>query len=547
MPKRRLHVLTLCAAIAASIGHALAADADAQRTEERLPEPAKPVTETGDPTSDADLEITYATFAPFVLKSITVDGLTSIPLSEAEACAAPYVGETVGPIELTSLTQCITQAYRSRGLFLSRAIVPPQQVSEGILKIRAIEGYVSAVTPKGIDQVEADAQFAATLAERPAQLATFERALLLLADRYGHRITTSQLAADPSDPARYTFNLAVEVDPFAWRLYGDNRGTEAHGPEQAYAWVAWNALFGAPDRLAVSLFTTPTDTSELVYADIVYSRGWGQGLVWSEIGASLSRSREADSMNSNDVDRVFGRLTMPLLRSRAQSLWAGLTFDARDTKEPGLASYTVDESTRVLRGSLSYTLVEGATRIDLTLEGARGVDAIGASKNGAARLTRSDARPQFTKVRLDAALTQKFLDDWELAVAGAAQLADGALASSEEFGVGGPRFGRAYDYSEIIGDHALAGMAELRWNLRDAFGPKTHLQLFAFADAASIWNTGLASSAREADLSSAGAGLRMVFWPGNVLTLEAAKPLSGGPRATGDSDLRFFVTLSLGW
>lgn len=528
------------------MGLALAADEHAQRIEERLPESAKP-SDTAAPANDADIEVTYATFAPFVLKSIALDGLASIPVAEAEACAAPYVGETVGPIELTSLTQCITQKYRSRGLFLSRAIIPPQQVSDGILKIRAIEGYVAAINPKGIDQAEADAQFAATLTERPAQLATFERALLLLADRYGHRITASQLVADPGDPARYAFNLAVDVDPFAWRLYGDNRGTEAHGPEQAYAWVAWNALFGAPDRLAVSLFTTPTDTSELVYGDITYSRGWGQGILWSEIGASLSRSREADTDQSNDVDRVFGRLTVPLLRSREQSLWAGLAFDARDTKEPALPAPTVDESTRVLRGSLSYTLVEGATRIDLALEGAQGFDALGASKNGAPRLTRSDARPQFSKVRLDAAVAHKFLGDWEVAVAGAAQLADGSLVSSEEFGVGGPRFGRAYDYSEIVGDHALAGMAEVRWNWRDAFGPRTNLQLYAFADAASIWNTGRVPVVDEADLSSAGAGLRLVFWPGNMLALEAAKPLSGGPRATGDSDPRFFLTLTLGW
>jgi hemolysin activation/secretion protein len=546
VPKRRLKLLTVGAAIAASIGLASAAAEDAQRIEERLPQAAKPA-ETIAPATDADVEVTYATFAPFVLKSIAVDGLTSIPLSEAEACAAPYVGQTVGPIELTSLTQCITQRYRSRDFFLSRAVVPPQEVSDGVLKIHAIEGYVAAVSPDGIDQAEADAQFAATFAERPARLATFERALLLLADRYGHRVTTSQLAADPSDPSRYTFKLAVDIDPFVWRLYGDNRGTEAHGPEQAYAWVAWNALFGAPDRLAVSLFTTPTDTSELVYADVVYSRGWGQGVLWSEIGASISRSREADSGHSNDVDRVFGRLTVPLLRSRAQSLWAGLAFDARDTKEPALPAPTVDESTRVLRGSLSYTVIEGATRIDLAIEGAQGFDTLGASTNGAPRLTRNDARPQFSKVRLDASLTHKFLDDWEMAVAGAGQLADGALVSSEEFGIGGPRYGRAYDYSEIIGDHALAGMAELRWNWRDAFGPRTNLQLYAFADTASIWNTGSAWAPGEADLSSAGAGLRLVFWPGNMLTLEAAKPLSGGPRATGDSDPRFFLTLTLGW
>lgn len=531
---------------ALATGAALAAGDDAQRVEERLPEPTKPLEDGEASVSRDDLEVTYATFAPFVLKSISVDGLTSIPLSEAQACAAPYVGQTVGPIELTALTQCVTQHYRRRDLFLSRAIIPPQQVSDGVLKVRAIEGYIAAIAPKGIDQAEADAQFAATLVERPASLATFERALLLLADRYGHRVTASQLVTDANDPARYTFNLAVAVNPMSWRLYGDNRGTEAHGPEQAYAWVAWNALFGAPDRLAVSLFTTPTDVSELLYADIAYARGWGQGVVWSEIGASLSRSREPGSDDSNDVDRVFGRLTLPVLRSRAQSLWAGVTLDARDTKEPTTPGFAVDESTRVLRGSLSYTLVEGATRMDMLVEASTGLDALGASENGAPRLTRADARPQFSKVRLDASVTHRLPGDWEIALSGSAQLADGSLASSEEFGVGGARYGRAYDYSEIIGDHAVAGAAELRWNWRNALGPQTNIQIYAYADAANIWNAGFAPSVREDDLASAGAGLRLVLMPGSLLVLEAAKPLSRDPFATGDSDPRFFVTLTFG-
>ena len=544
--------LALAALLLTSASTPARADTDAQRIEERLPVEARPPADAAGTPAPPDFEINYATFAPFVLKSVTFDGTTAVPAAEATACAEDLVGKTIGPIELTGLTQCVTRLYRDRGYFLSRAIVPPQEVRDGVLHVRAIEGYIAAVAPKGIDQAEVDAQFANTLHERPADLATFERALLLLADRYGHRIATSQLAADPNDPARFTFNIAIELVPVAWRVYGDNRGTEAHGPEQAFAWVAWNSLFGAPDRLSVSLFTSPNDTRELLYAEAVYARSWSSGFVWTELGASVSRSSEGTApqmmAGNNDVDRIFGRITVPVVRARAQSLWAGLAFDARDTDAVELPATFTNESTRVLRGSLSYTLVAGATRADLYLELSHGFDALGASSNGDPDLSRADARPEFSKVRLDASLQHKFWDRWEIAVMAAGQIADGALVSSEEFGGGGARFGRAYDYSEIIGDHGAAAAAELRWNWKAPIAFLTNVQLYAFADTVSIWNAGYAPSGWEdADLSSAGLGVRLTARPGILATVETAKPLTRDVAAEGDRSARVFVSLSLGW
>jgi hemolysin activation/secretion protein len=530
----------------------LASADDAQRIEERLPTEAKPAEDATAPAQTTELEANYATFAPFVFRSMAIHGMTAVPVSEAQECARALVGQTVGPIELTTLAQCITRLYRDRDLFLSRAVVPPQEVVDGVLRIQAIEGYIVGIVPKGIDQAEVDAQFVRSLVERPANLATFDRALLLLADRYGHRIKTSQLAADPNDPARYTLNIAVEVVPVAWRVYGDNRGTDAHGPAQAFAWIAWNSLLGAPDRLSASVFVTPADTHELLYAEAVYARSWSSGLIWTELGASVTRSSDGTVpqplAGNNDVDRVFARITVPIWRARAHSLWAGLMFDARDTSALELPATYTDESTRVLRGSLSYTLVEGATRADLHVEVSHGFDALGASTNGDPGLSRADARPEFSKVRLDATLQHKFWDRWEVAVMAAGQIADGALVSSEEFGGGGARFGRAYDYSEIIGDHGAAAAAELRWNWKPPIAFLTNLQLYAFADAVSVWNAGYTpSSWADADLSSAGLGMRLTARPGILATVEAAKPLTRDVAAERDRSTRVFFSLSLGW
>jgi hemolysin activation/secretion protein len=552
----RLSWVQLCLlAVAAALlaPQAVRAADDSQRLEERLPTAAKPGDEAAPapalaPATQADL----ASFPEFTLRTVDIEGVTAFPKPDALACTEGLVGKTVSAIEIVELTQCITRLYRERGFFLSRAVVPQQEVIDGKLKVRAIEGYIAAVAPTGISQADADGQFANALSERPVRLATFERALLLLADRGGHRITTSQLAPDPSDPARFTLVIGVTISHVAWRFYGDNRGTEPHGPEQMLGSVAFNALLDDGDRLAFQVFTAPTDTTELLYGDLNYARAWVDGAFWTEFGASASHSRDGALppilAPVSEVERVYGRLTVPILRARAQSLWAHLAFDARGTELYDPLGPDADEATRIVRGSANYTLIVGDTRGDAMVELAHGLDVFDASENGDAALTRADGRPQFTKVRLDATVQHKFSDRWELALMAAGQLADGALVAAEEFGGGGARFGRAYDYSEIVGDDGIAGAAELRWNWRNALNAVAHLQLYAYVDAVRIWNIGADPFQNDdASLSSAGGGLRVTPIPGMLATIEATKPWSRDVAAEGDRSPRIFVSLSVGW
>lgn len=547
LPARRKRVAGCIAGalLLCTVGMTHAAEAtDPQRIEERLPtEQAKPDVAAPPPVKGDDEDL--AAIQPFALKAVAFEGMTAIKRREAERCAADMIGEEVGAADLAGVTSCVTALYRERDFFLSRAIVPKQEVRDGLLTVRVIEGYIAAVQPEGLDQVDADAQFAPAFAERPARLGTFERSLLLLADRYGRRITSTKLAADDKDPARYTLKLAVKLAPVTWRVFGDNRGDAYQGPEQGLAAVSFNSPFGASDRIIAQLFTAPTDRSELFFADIGYGRGWFGGDLWTEIGASTSRSSSDGFFPAfvSESERRYARLIVPVLRSREQSLWVKFQADARDTAVLSATAVSSNESTRVLRGSLSYALVAGATRADIALETAHGLDAFDASQNGDSNLSRADARPQFTKARLDATVTHRLFGQLDVVATGAAQWSDGALVASEELGAGGARFGRAYDYSEIVGDQGIAGALELRWTWKKLNDWLTSVQVYAFADAARIWNDDSPSES----LTSAGGGVRIGVSPGLTATVEVAKPLSRDVLSQGDREPRVFVSLAAGW
>jgi hemolysin activation/secretion protein len=338
--------------------------------------------------------------------------------------------------------------------------------------------------------------------------------------------------------------LDVNLVPVTWRALGDNRGDAFQGPEQGLLAVSLNAPFGA-DRIIAQLFTAPADKSELFFADVGYGRSWLGGDLWTEVGVSTSRSSSGDPFPVfvSESERRYARSIVPIIRSREQSLWAKLQLDARDTQVVIADGTICPENTRVLRGSLSYTLVKGATRSDVTLEVSRGLDALDASHNGDANLSRADGRPQFTKAKLDATITHRLFGSLDIAASGVGQWADGALVASEEFGLGGARFGRAYDYSEIVGDQGIGGALELRWSWKKLNDWLSLVQLYAFADAGRIWNKGTLSDS----LSSAGGGVRVGVAPGFSATVEIAKPLSHDVLSQGDRDARVFVSLSAGW
>lgn len=527
-----------------------AAGAEAERVEERLPT-AVPRPDPAVPREHPPALADMPDFPAFQLTAVHIEGMTVFDTRHAESCLSQFIGKTVDGAILGNLVQCVTQLYRSEGYFLSRAIVPPQEVVGGQLKLHVIEGYIGAVAPSELDQRDANAHFAEALDQRPTKLQTFERALLLLADRPGYRVAASQLLADPQDPRRFVLKLKVIRSPLSYRIFGDNRGSEAHGPEQVYVAVAWNSVFGQADRVAASLFTAPTSTRELSYAEFNYGAAWCAGALWSEFGVSFSRSEDGSIpkhlATRTDVDRFYARLGTPLIRSRAQSLWAAVAFDARETEESDPNIFDADESTRTLRATLTYVATDPLGRTDVNLELVQGLDAFGASHNDDLRLTRIDGRPQFIKLRIDAAHLQRLASQWSLLFSAAAQIADGALVSSEEFGAGGARFGRGYDYSEITGDSAVAGTVELRHGWSSVFGAAVALQAYAFLDAAQVWNRTLIPFLEEDDLSSTGGGIRVTPAAGVTATLEVAKPLSRDVTLQGDRDARFFVSFSAAW
>src|SRR5690606_337490 len=79
------------------------------------------------------------------LAAVRFDGATVVPVDVLDELALPYLDRDSPLSELFGLAEKVTAEYRLRGYVLSRAIVGPQRIEDGIATIQIIEGFVDQV------------------------------------------------------------------------------------------------------------------------------------------------------------------------------------------------------------------------------------------------------------------------------------------------------------------------------------------------------------------------------------------------------------------
>lgn len=197
----------------------------------------------------------------------------------------------------------------------------------------------------------------------------------------------------------------------------------------------------------------------------------------------------------------------------------------------------------MLSAEASYDVVDDWRGVSLlTAEFAQGLEAFGASRAGDPLLSRANGRPDFSRINLGASRLQDLEGDFSLLAEAAGQYAFSQLLASEEFGVGGARFGRAYDPSEITADHGLAAALELRYG-RELSDPWLRsLQVYGFLDFGAVWRIDDASGDRRQSRASAGLGVRFNVLEDISGALEVAQPLTATPLAEDDQGPRLFFS-----
>lgn len=486
----------------------------------------------------------------FVLRGIDVSGAQAIPRDRIAAAYQPYLGKNVSQANLAAIAGAISDLYRADGFHLSRAIVPPQDVADGRVRIQVIEGAIVQAELKGdgAEQFGVRPMLGPVLAEQPSRLATLERQLFLINSGPGIRITDTALEEIGGATGR--FRLIVHLK--TWHVFSsfglDNLGSSSVGPWQTYATGAFNSYLTPGDTLVVNLSTIANDPRELGFARLSYDAPVGVDGV--RLGASVLYSavrpgdaRRLDSDITTTEAFELRASTVPFT-SQSSALTLTLAGSFSNVSEHDLYGPWYNDHIRTASLTADYRLQDrfGGTNF-ATLTYRQGLDIFGASHFDDDLLSRDGAASNFSVLNLWFTRYQTLNDAWSLKLAAASQTASRPLFISQQFYLGGAAFGRGYGAAEISGDNGLAGSLELRFDQKLNFRYWTGYQLYAFGDAGAVWNDGYRLS-DGLSLTSAGAGVRF-FLPDDLQAdLGVAVPLSYRAPDNERRSPRFLFTLS---
>jgi hemolysin activation/secretion protein len=515
--------------------------------DKRLPDRTGPNALAAEPLALPPPPLRDGPISAFVLTGVEISGVTAFPPQFFAPLYDDMLARAVTVQDVAELVDAITNAYRSRGYFLSRAIAPAQTGHSGLLRIQVFEGFIESVTIDGGDVPVIKQQLRDVTAERPLKLATLERALALIGDLKGISVESTEITPDPTDLARHRLSIDIKSDDFEAGVYADNRGIDAAGPVQAYLSAAANSIFTWGDQLSVGLFTIPDDPGELALAEIAYQAPISGTGAYVKVSAMGSRFDAGASLAALDTETRTRRLSVsisyPVIRTRKTVLWTNIGLEGRNIEEQQLGAPVFEDKLRVISAWTNYRSDHWNGYTTVFGKVSRGLDMLGASV-GQASLSRPDADGEFTKFEAQISRYQNVGDDFGVYTSLWGQTSLDPLLASEEFALGGARFGRAYDYGELTGEEGIAVLAELRYGRNPNLPFLDFYQLYGFYDHGVVWNDNVAPGSDKQSLSSAGGGIRLTFPDVLYATIEAAKPLDRAPFTQGDQDWRLFLSVS---
>ncbi len=425
-----------------------------------------------------------------VVGNVTVDGGFLELDAATRAQVDGLAGKRVRVADVYAVAGSVERYYASKGYFLTRVVIPPQQVRDGgTLTMRVVDGFIDSVDTSALPRPirsRVESMLADLVGRKQLQYPLVERRLLLAGDTPGatlkstivpgrevggvrlvvsgtHRLVEGEVAFDNSVSTEFgivTVTTSVAVNsPFGFgeQIYGSVGGPPTHG------FIGSEAL----RRFGVVGTTVPLGFDGLLLnIEGVYSTTRpfaGPGTLPTE----------------SDYFRASARLLYPLIRARDETLVLRLGFEVINENQRALGFDTTLYADRIrpLRVGATWTRsFETGTQIMLAGDLSRGLGIFGSRGRNDATvdlpISRAQADDDFTKAEIKARLFQRLPRGFGVEGTFNGQYAfNGSLVNAEQFTLGGPRRLSAYDQSTLAGDHGWLLRGELQYSELFDVGP----------------------------------------------------------------------------
>jgi len=448
--------------------------------------------------------------------------------------------------EIQSAADRINQYYADQGYFLAQAIIPKQEVTDGIITIYVNEGKLDKDEPIKINATKLRLKESAVKNYLNQALSTnlkqasLERGILNLNDNPG---ITSSASLEPGKEAGST-RIVVDVNEgplFDGMVVADNFGSRYTGSDRISANLNLNNPSGWGDGANFSWVTAieqKFDMFKVGYALPIGRSGLRANVSYTDLYFELGK--ELKSLNGLGHSRNFSSgLAYPIYRSGTTALMLAGGYDWKASYNEMSGAATSDKRTDVFNASLTLSHVDkilggGFTQlqtgyvsgnIDLSRNDA---NLIADQAVGGAKTNGDYQKSTFQLVRIQRG-TERITFQGLLA----GQYAQKNLDGSEKFMLGGPAGVRAYPAGEASGDHGYRLSLDAKYVLATAT-KVGDVVISTFYDYGRIWqyeDPSLISNLTNNSYDLAGWGLGLDVVAAGKYTIKAgwAKAIGSNP------------------
>jgi hemolysin activation/secretion protein len=436
-------------------------------------------------------EVIEAAKSQITLKSITFKGVTILGDMELKGLVEPFINTPMTYEQMLEIGMVVESYYRSNN-YLARAILPPQDLTDGVLTVDVIESVFSKVE---VEQELADlpntqAHVVAIIESQqkigePLNAKSLDRALALANDVPGISAQGSLRQGREAGETELLLKLYQGRTRQA-ELSMDNAGSRSTGFMRVMASMTWFNPNDMADLLnVVAVHTKGSDYARLAYSIPVGVDGWRMGMNISALKYEVVVGEEGI------LGAVGHSLTKgmewlyPLIRRDDVSATVSLTADIKNFKNTSAQSQLIsDYDTKVVAAQVSgfmrdinpgggtgtYSVQLSHGNVNLQGSPSLQTDQTGVKTAGA-----------FNKLRVAGTWLQPITTETSAFISYTGQVADKNLDSSEKMQLGGMNGVRAYPTGEGSGVDGQLIQLELRHNLGSG------INLAGFYDWGQIW------------------------------------------------------------
>ena len=417
------------------------------------------------------------------IKNFLFSGNKLLTEQELQSVVAKWKNRTLTFDDLQNVIADIQEYYSSKNRIV-KALLPEQEIKDGTLSIKIVEGVLGDVV---VEQKSQKPRMAAETVKKYFKgekdsvyidTKDLQRKIFILNDLAGVNATGTYEQGKKEGESN--FKVTVEDTPFfKGELAAANFGSKSTGSNQAIANVSFNNISGIGDLFSVNgIKSSGSDYVQGSYAVPILYDGLKLALNASKLDYQTLSSFSSTNQSKGDAKTYSANFTYPVYRTDRASVNAKVGYETKDYLNTNvltaatISDYKIDNMIAGLNGflynndqsSISYNANVTFGRLKIN-------DAAQETSDN----TSAKTKGSFEKLAFNISRNQTLPDlkntNWLISVDG--QTANKNLNSSEQISLGGPYAVRAYPTGQGSGSQGVILKTELQYpyDKNFTFGP----------------------------------------------------------------------------